>query len=248
MAATGTKGKLLRVIDDMEIIAKELVDNFLAPKSQKLSSAEHYHLGEILVAKDQEFKDLLQQARQQEKVEEVIEALQEEVDRQDKDIHTLQSNLKEAENLLATAIFQAKQKLESIKKAQENQVSSEELIKYAHRISASSAVAAPHNWQQGDVRRPYPTDIEMRQGSLGRMCDLPLPPAEGPRGILEGSLGTPVGGPPSGFSWQLGSTLSSQDIKPNLSSLALQTGLETKNEDVEVMSTDSSSSSSSDSQ
>lgn len=33
-------------------------------------------------------------------VEEVIEALQEEVDRQDKDIHTLQSNLKEAENLL----------------------------------------------------------------------------------------------------------------------------------------------------
>ena len=66
--------------------------------------------------------------------------------------------------------------------------------------------------------------------------------------LAEGSLGTPVGGPPSGFSWQLGSSLSSQDIKPNLSSLALQSGMESKNEDVEVMSTDSSSSSSSDSQ
>lgn len=65
--------------------------------------------------------------------------------------------------------------------------------------------------------------------------------------FVEGSLGTPVGGPPSGFSWQLGSSLS-QDIKPNLSSLALQAGMESKNEDVEVMSTDSSSSSSSDSQ
>lgn len=37
-------------------------------------------------------------------VEEVIEALQEEVDRQDKDIHSLQSNLKEAENLLVGSI------------------------------------------------------------------------------------------------------------------------------------------------
>ena len=70
-------------------------------------------------------------------------------------------------------------------------MSSEELIKYAHRISASNAVSAPHNWQQGivqarrgrnksfftmynyflnsgDPRRPYPTDVEMRIGLLGR--------------------------------------------------------------------------------
>ncbi|XP_022653446.1 mediator of RNA polymerase II transcription subunit 4-like [Varroa jacobsoni] len=254
MAATGTKGKLLRVIDDMEIIAKELVENLLAPKAQKLSSQEHLQLAKMLVAKDLELKELLQQARQQEKVEEVIEALQEEVDRQDKDIHSLQSNLKEAENLLATAIYQAKQKLSSIQKASEKQVSSEELIKYAHRISASSAVAAPHNWQQGDTRRPYPTDIEMRQGFLGRMSDLPLPPADASRPMHEGSGtigGTPVGNGPPGSFWQIGTSTGSgaQDIKPHLPSLGLQTGtMDVKNEDVEVMSTDSSSSSSSDSQ
>jgi hypothetical protein len=49
----------------------------------------------------------------------------------------------------STAIYQANQKLDSIKKAKENPVSSEELIKYAHRISASNAVSAPLNWQQG---------------------------------------------------------------------------------------------------
>ena len=67
--------------------------------------------------------------------------------------------------------FQAKQKLESISKAQP--VNSEDLIKYSHKISASNAVAAPLNWQQGDPRRPYPTDIEMRGGFLAR-ADLPL--------------------------------------------------------------------------
>ena len=74
----------------------------------------------------------------------------------------------EAETLLSTAIFQAKQKLDSIERAKENPVASEELIKYAHRISASNAVCAPLTWQQGDPRRPYPTDIEMRLGFLGR--------------------------------------------------------------------------------
>lgn len=57
----------------------------------------------------------------------------------------------------ATAIFQAKQKLQSIAKANAKPVNSEELIKFAHRISASNAVCAPLNWQQGDLRRPYPT-------------------------------------------------------------------------------------------
>lgn len=59
----------------------------------------------------------------------------------------------------ATALFQAKQKLQSINKASKHPVSSEDLIKYAHRISASNAVCAPLTWQPGDARRPYPTGI-----------------------------------------------------------------------------------------
>lgn len=39
---------------------------------------------------------------------------------------------------------------------------------FKFRISASNAISAPLTWQQGDLRRPYPTDIEMRLGYLGK--------------------------------------------------------------------------------
>lgn len=52
--------------------------------------------------------------------------------------------------------------------ANKRPIHSEDLIKFAHRISASHAVSAPLTWQVGDLRRPYPTDIEMRLGFLGK--------------------------------------------------------------------------------
>merc|ERR1712083_452378 len=79
--------------------------------------------------------------------------------------------LKEAETLLASTIYQAKQKLANISRS--SPVLSEDLIKYSHRISASNAVCAPLNWQQGDPRRPYPTDMDLRSGWLSR-AELPL--------------------------------------------------------------------------
>ena len=52
-------------------------------------------------------------------------------------------------SLQTSAIYQAKKKLKSIHQANSNKVSSEELIKYAHKISSSNAVAAPPNWAPG---------------------------------------------------------------------------------------------------
>lgn len=86
----------------------------------------------------------------------------------DQEINQLQKQLKEAEQILATALFEARQKLSSINRANKRPVQSEELIKFSHRISASHAISAPLTWQQGDLRRPYPTDIEMRLGFLGK--------------------------------------------------------------------------------
>lgn len=147
----------------------------------------------------------------------------------------------------ATAIYQAKQKLSLISKASEKQLSSEELIKYAHRISSSHSVAAPFNWEVGDPRRPYPTDIEMRSGLLGQIisAESHLPPAVpqaspthhpspqhqpqthqspyhtagGPQGPL-GPSELPVR-PSSTASTSSGSNFpwGQQDIKPNLSGL-----------------------------
>lgn len=253
--AMSTKEQLLQLVDDIEIISKELLENILAPKmpGQKGITIEHSQLAELLVAKDKELKDTLKQADEQAEIQKKMDALQVEVEKQDQDIRQLQKHLKEAEHILATAIYQAKQKLSSISKGNSRPTSSEELIKYAHRISSSNAVAAPHNWQQGDPRRPYPTDIEMRLGFLGRLSDLPI---SGNMLVAQqqGSLGdmapprTPHDQPSTQvgpYTWQ-----HSGDIKPSIgsSSVAMETKGHKENEDVEVMSTDSSSSSSSDSQ
>lgn len=182
-----------------------------------------------------------------------MDILKAEVERQDQDINHLQKQLKEAEQILSTAIYQANQKLQSIARANKRPVSSEELIKFAHRISASNAICAPLTWQQGDPRRPYPTDIEMRLGLLGRMSD----PINGHLLQQQNSMSDlhRTGGHPgeipaaqqNQFAWHPAS--GEMHISVGQGTVPMDTrNHKQETEDVEVMSTDSSSSSSSDSQ
>jgi len=171
MWSTCTKEVVLSLIDDIELISKELLENCVQPKPKRMSSADHLAITELLVHKDKQLKAALKVAGEQGEVEQEIEEVKAQLDEQDLQVKNLQKQLKEAESLLSNTIYQAKQKLESVSKAKP--VLSEDLIKYSHKISASNAVAAPPNWQQGDPRRPYPTDIEMRGGFLSRI-ELPL--------------------------------------------------------------------------
>ncbi|BFZ06143.1 hypothetical protein BsWGS_09182 [Bradybaena similaris] len=178
-----TRQRLHSVIDDMELISKELIEQLAMPKSQKRPDApDTTDLMELLIEKDNEVKELLKIAEEQEKVQKVMDGLRAEVNKRDGEIRQLQRALKEAETIMATAVYQAKQKLAAIKQAQSNRISSEELIKYAHRISASNAVAAPPTWGPGDARRPYPTDLEMRHSflSMGTFPDTSASTATAP--------------------------------------------------------------------
>ncbi|KAG8452330.1 hypothetical protein GDO86_004221 [Hymenochirus boettgeri] len=146
----------------------------------------------------------------------------------------------------ATAVYQAKEKLKSIEKARKGAISSEELIKYAHRISASNAVCAPLTWVPGDPRRPYPTDLEMRSGLLGQMSNLPTNGVNGhlPGDALAAGRLPDVLAPQ--YPWQ-SNDLAMNMLPPNHSNEFLMESLgpnKENEEDVEVMSTDSSSSSS----
>jgi mediator of RNA polymerase II transcription subunit 4 len=113
-------------------------------------------------------------ADEQAEIDRKMTELQGEVSKHDQDIQMLQKHLKEAETLLSTALYQARMKLEQISKAQQHSVNSEDLIRFAHRISSTNAVAAPTTWQPGDQRRPFPTDLEMRMGLLARLNELPM--------------------------------------------------------------------------
>uniref|UniRef100_A0A8C7NM00 Mediator of RNA polymerase II transcription subunit 4 n=1 Tax=Oncorhynchus mykiss TaxID=8022 RepID=A0A8C7NM00_ONCMY len=153
---------------------RELIEMLALSRSQKLpQGGEDTQILELLVQRDKEFQELMRVAHEQGKVHQEMQVLEKEVEKRDSDIQQLQKQLKEAEHILATAVYQAKEKLKSIDKAKKGSISSEEIIKYAHRISASNAVCAPLNWVPGDPRRPYPTDLEMRSGLLGHMSNLP---------------------------------------------------------------------------
>ncbi|CAG0918822.1 unnamed protein product [Notodromas monacha] len=171
----GTREVLLGLLDDIELIIKEMIEGAIGGlQGQRAFSVDQKMLTDLLITKQNDLKRGLQLAAEQAVIEEKITIVQAQVDKQHEEIRLLQTRLKDAEHALATAIFQAKQKLASIQKANKRPVSSEDLIKYAHRISCTNAVQAPLNWQQGDPRRPYPTDIEMRCGFLGRTGELPL--------------------------------------------------------------------------
>lgn len=202
--------------------------------------------------KNEELEATLKETEDQRKMKQEIEGLQEEVDKRDEDIKTLQKQLKEAEYILATAIYQAKEKLKAIKQAKRGAISSEELIKYAHRISATNAVSAPLTWAPGDPRRPYPTDLEMRMGILGRLSNLPMVGANGAAG--DGAQA--AAGASGGLTWKPSSELTaSLSMSSGVNRITGEGGIDLNvpghgkenEDDVEMMSSDSDSSSSSDS-
>jgi mediator of RNA polymerase II transcription subunit 4 len=219
--------------------SREMIENIVTQKNQKIPQ-----LVELLVGKDETLKETLELAEEQAKIQQTMNDIQAEVEVQDREIAQLQKQLKEAEQILSTAIFQARQKLASIAKSNKKSVQSEELIKFAHRISL--AMVAPLNWQQGDLRRPYPTDIEMRLGVLGRSADLSL---NGTNSQNQASMNDLMTASQNQFHWSPYGELHMSMGTSGGSSVSLDTRAHKDNsQDDEVMSTDSSSSSSSDSQ
>jgi len=76
--------------------------------------------------------------------------------------------LKEAEQVLSSAVYQSRLKIGIINQARP--ISSELIIQYAHRISSEYGVCCPEgNWVADKSRRPYPTDFDMRKGWLGKI-------------------------------------------------------------------------------
>ncbi|CAH1780659.1 unnamed protein product [Owenia fusiformis] len=248
---TSTKQELFSLIEDVEIITKELFEVISIPKGSKTpDTPETQELLDLLIHKDAKIQDALKVAKEQGEVQKKMDAIQAEVDKRDHEMNRLQKNLKEAENMLATAIYQAKQKLHSMAQAKAKAISSEDLIRYAHKISASNAVAAPTTWTPGDPRRPYPTDVEMRMGFLGQMSNLP---SENLTNHVHGNFSDTLSASrgvgqldhmtsqSSGLTWQQQPHISMETSM----TMGAQKGQNKENE-VGIMSSDSSSSSSSD--
>uniref|UniRef100_A0A8D0L7Y4 Mediator of RNA polymerase II transcription subunit 4 n=1 Tax=Sphenodon punctatus TaxID=8508 RepID=A0A8D0L7Y4_SPHPU len=220
----------------------ELIEILAISRNQKLPQpGEESQILDLLIQRDGEFQELMRLALDQGKIHHEMQLLEKVVEKRDSDIQQLQKQLKEAEHILVNCVYHSDFFL-----LISGAISSEEIIKYAHRISASNAVCAPLTWVPGDPRRPYPTDLEMRSGLLGQMNN---PSANGVNGHLPGDA-LAAGRLPDvlapQYPWQ-SSDMSVNMLPPNHSNdfMLEPPGHNKENEDdVEVMSTDSSSSSS----
>lgn len=254
MSSVSTKEALLTLIDDVEIIARQLVENSVAPKHQRLSAQELEAIIQLLIAKDADLKKTIKVASEQAAVGRVMGEVQAELAKVDGAIHNLEQQLYDAHYSLSMGIYQARQKLKSINAANKRPVNSEELVRYAHRISSTHAVSAPVTWQQGDPRRPYPTDLEMRAGFLGQNGQLlhsqsplsdPLARHHHHPDSSQGGVGVFAWQPSGECAIMTGGGTGPGAAGPPHPAAVVQ---KKQQDDVEVMSTDSSSSSSSDSQ
>lgn len=180
-----TKDVINSILDDYEKLTKELFESLSATSlyrttKQDANSGETAKAVDQLISKEKELQAAIEKVQEQQARQQEIQTVREEISKKDREILNLESQLKEAEKILSQALFQAKKKLSAINQASKGMVSSEDLIKYAHRISSSNAVEAPVSWMPGDPRRPYPQDIEMRSGWLGRLMEGVPGETEGP--------------------------------------------------------------------
>ena len=82
MSVPCTKELLLFLIEDIELIARELIENSVAPKQNRMAAQDHKAVTELLVAKDKELKETLKLAAEQGEVEKEIELVRDQQSRE----------------------------------------------------------------------------------------------------------------------------------------------------------------------
>ncbi|CAF1010596.1 unnamed protein product [Brachionus calyciflorus] len=166
-----TKENISNLIDDIESLAKDLISQIFESSRVRLSTLETpnelLQITKQIIQKQNQLNNYLNVAAEQQilyaKINKVKEALVE----SDSDIKSLLLYLKEAEQVLASAVYQSKLKLDMIKKAKT--LPSDVIIRYAHKISSEYGVCCPENWAADNPHRPYPTDADMRRGWLAKL-------------------------------------------------------------------------------
>ena len=134
---------------------------------QNDTNTELNELTKLLIQKQAELDKFIEIAMEQQIVHDKINKVKAALSTIESQIKYLITCLKEAEQILSSAVYQSKIKLDMINKAKP--LPSEEIINYAYKISSENAVCCPENWVPDNPKRPYPTDADMRRGWLARI-------------------------------------------------------------------------------
>lgn len=169
-----TRGNINNLINEIESLVKELITQTINSSKQRpgdtaaaTSNNELLELTKLIVEKQNELTNYITLASEQQALHIKINNLKLCLIETDTDIKSLLLYLKEAEQVLSSAVYQSRLKLNMIKKAKP--LPSELIIRYSHKISSEYGVCCPENWTPDNPKRPYPTDADMRKGWLAKM-------------------------------------------------------------------------------
>lgn len=177
------KEKLSHCVDDYASLLKQLCEAIVIdpkptqygqppPAANTSSSQSNARINAILHKlgdRDKETQQLVDTALEMRVKKKELAQSEAEVTKTMEAVAKLQKRLQEAEKSLEGSLHQAKELLKSAEQANKMPVDSQQLIQYSHRISLSNSTVSPVGWQPSDPRRPYPQDIEMRAGFLGKL-------------------------------------------------------------------------------
>jgi len=175
----GTRRKLDLLLQEMDTICRELISQLhnspsalTTINSSSSNNVDTQTLIDMFIERQQYLTQQLAIVRQQQELERQLQIKRDEILKCDRALRCLQTYLLQAVQVLGSAVYQAREKLANIRRAKT--FSSESIIRYAHQLATCYSTTAPDNWQQGDIRRPYPTNIDMRRGILGRISEQTL--------------------------------------------------------------------------
>ena len=169
----GTRQKLELILQEMDTISREIISQLHQSSSSTLNpNSDIQTLTDMLIERQDCLTQQIVVVRYHQQLEEELQFKREEILKCEGALHCLQTYLLQAVQVLSSAVYQAREKIENIHKAKS--FSSESIIRYAHQLATCYSTTAPENWQQGDIRRPYPTNIQMQQGLLARLSEQTL--------------------------------------------------------------------------
>ena len=164
----GTRRKLELLLQEMDTICREIISQ-LYTSSTTNTNLDTQTLIDMLIERQDYLTQQIQIVRQQQELERQLQIKRDEILKCERALRCLQTYLLQAVQVLSSAVYQAREKLANIRRAKT--FPSETIIRYAHQLASCYSTVAPDNWQQGDIRRPYPTSLDMRRGLLGQISE-----------------------------------------------------------------------------
>ncbi|KJH49183.1 hypothetical protein DICVIV_04684 [Dictyocaulus viviparus] len=160
---------LLENVDDIDFIIKQILESLLNRDKHRRGSESLNSLVTLFEGRINEVKSLLERVGEFRAREDLIRQLEICVRERNEIIDKLETNLKVAEMALTSAIYQANNKIHSVRESEAHPVNSEVVIRFAHQISKNYSVVTSlilFCIISGDPSRPFPTEPEFRASAL----------------------------------------------------------------------------------